>query len=75
MKALVIEGYKQEPIFMDRPVPTIGDKEILVKIHAASVNPFDLKVMKAELKILLDYQMPLTLGSDFAGTVVEVGKK
>ena len=46
----------------------------LVKIIAASINPIDFKTKDGKVKMLLDYQMPLILGSDFAGIVVSVGK-
>lgn len=74
MKAFIIEAYKKEPTFIDRPVPKVGNNEVLVKIHAASINPLDTKIRKGELKLLLHYDMPLTLGNDFAGTIIEVGK-
>lgn len=74
MRAFVIEAYKKEPTFIDRPIPKVGNNEVLVKIHAASVNPLDTKIRKGELKILLQYDMPLTLGNDFAGTIIKVGK-
>ena len=46
----------------------------MVKIIAASINPIDLKTKDGKVKMLLNYQMPLILGSDFAGIVVSVGK-
>lgn len=74
MKAFVIEGYGKSPTFADRPMPVIGDHEVLVEIHSASINPLDTKIRKGDLKLLLHYSMPLTLGNDFAGTVLKVGK-
>ncbi|KOS68969.1 NADPH:quinone reductase [Lysinibacillus contaminans] len=74
MRAFAIEAYKKEPTFIERPVPKVGNNEVLVKIHAASINPLDTKIRKGELKLLLHYDMPLTLGNDFAGTIIEVGK-
>lgn len=46
---------------------------VLVKVHAASINPLDLKVLEGELKAILPLKFPFILGNDFAGTVVEVG--
>lgn len=52
----------------DIPVPVIGADEILVKIHAAGVNPVDWKT------VLNGYfAVPTILGSDIAGTVEKVG--
>lgn len=74
MKALVIEKYGKNPIFADRPMPVVGDYEVLVEIHSASINPLDTKIRNGDLKLLLKYNMPLTLGNDFAGSVIKIGK-
>lgn len=57
------------------PTPEAEDFEVLVEIHAASLNPLDTKIRNGELKLLLDYKMPLTLGNDFAGKVIKLGNK
>lgn len=75
MKALMIEKYGANPIFAERPTPEAADFEVLVEIHAASLNPLDTKIRKGELKLLLDYKMPLILGNDFAGKVIKLGNK
>lgn len=59
---------------MEVAMPKIKDNEVLVEVHAASINPLDTKIRKGELKLLMQYEMPLTLGNDFSGTVIEVGK-
>ena len=74
MKAFAIEAYNQDPKFIDQTKPQINDKEVLIEVHAASINPLDSKIRKGELKAILDYDMPLVLGNDFSGTVVEKGK-
>jgi alcohol dehydrogenase len=57
----------------DVPVPAVGHDDLLVKVHAASVNPVDTKIRDGKLKVLLKYRMPLVLGNDLAGTVTAVG--
>lgn len=75
MQAARITHYGQTlPVTQIISQPTPGPTDVLVQIHAASINPIDLKTMHGGLKFLLPYQMPLTLGSDFAGTVVAVGQ-
>ena len=75
MKAALIHKYGQKELAIEEvPLPTIHDNDVLVKIIAASINPIDLKTKDGKVKMLLDYQMPLILGSDFAGIVVSVGK-
>ena len=45
----------------------------MVQVCAASVNPLDLKIRNGELKSLLPYKLPLILGNDLAGVVVQTG--
>jgi alcohol dehydrogenase len=77
MKAMIIEKYgKDVPLRMtERPMPDIGEHDVLVEIHAASLNPIDIKVKEGKVKFLLKYDMPLTLGNDFSGVVVKVGDR
>jgi NADPH:quinone reductase-like Zn-dependent oxidoreductase len=57
----------------DVPVPAVGKDDLLVRVHAASVNPVDTKIRAGKLKVLLKYRMPLVLGNDLAGTVTAIG--
>ncbi|WP_369976275.1 NADP-dependent oxidoreductase [Xanthomonas bundabergensis] len=77
MKAFTIERYgKTQPgQLRDVPEPQVGDDDVLVKIHAASVNVLDLKIRSGEFKLILPYRLPLILGNDLAGTVVGVGAR
>ncbi|REK77877.1 NADP-dependent oxidoreductase [Paenibacillus paeoniae] len=76
MKAMVIEKYgKNVPlVMMERPLPIIGDHDVLVEMYAASLNPIDFKIKEGKVKLLLKYEFPLTLGNDFSGVIVKVGK-
>lgn len=56
-------------------MPQHGEHDVLVAIRAASLNPIDSKIKAGKLKLLLKYEMPLILGNDFSGVVVEVGAK
>jgi alcohol dehydrogenase len=75
MKAFVLERYgKQGGLQLtDVPVPALRDDEVLVEVHAASVNLLDVKIMRGEFKLILRYGLPLVLGHDVAGVVVKVG--
>lgn len=75
MKAMIIEEYgKNAPLIMtERPMPDIGEHDVLVEIHAASLNPIDFKIKEGKVKFLLKYKFPLILGNDFSGVVVKVG--
>ena len=76
MKAYVIKRYGKNPLeLVDVPLPTVGDKDLLVEIRAASINPVDFKIRDGKLKVLLNYDMPLIMGNDFAGVVTKVGSQ
>lgn len=59
----------------EQPRPSLTENAVLVKVHAASINPLDLRVLEGEFKAILPVPFPFILGNDFAGTVVEVGSK
>jgi NADPH:quinone reductase-like Zn-dependent oxidoreductase len=75
MKAVRIHTYGGPEVLRyedaPRPVPAAG--EVLIKIHAAAVNPVDWKVRAGHLKEMLKYQLPLIPGWDAAGVIEEVG--
>ncbi|GAA0137092.1 hypothetical protein YSY43_39330 [Paenibacillus sp. YSY-4.3] len=50
MKAIIIEKYgKNVPFVMtEQPVPHIGEHDVLVEIHAASLNPMTIKLRKVK---------------------------
>lgn len=77
MKAITIEKYgKEVPLAMtEQPMPHIGEQDVLVEIHAASLNPIDYKIKEGKMKLLLNYRFPLILGNDFSGVVVKVGDR
>jgi NADPH:quinone reductase-like Zn-dependent oxidoreductase len=77
MKAFVIDRYgKQEPLQLaEVPEPKLGEQDVLVQIHAASINPLDLKIRSGALKRILPLRLPLVLGNDLAGVVTRVGAK
>ena len=75
MKAFVIDTYKGTLHAAEVPTPTLGPRDVYVKIMAASVNPLDALVRDGEFKQLLKYSMPLTLGHDVAGVVTDIGSE
>ena len=75
MKAYVVDRYKGPLTLADLPEPTVGDHDVLVDIHAASVNGLDAKLRSGEFKLLLPYKTPFALGHDLAGVVAQTGTK
>lgn len=75
MKAFLIDRYgKNETGHIDDvPTPALRDDDVLIRVHAASVNALDTKIRRGEFKVILPYRLPLILGNDLAGTVERVG--
>jgi NADPH2:quinone reductase len=55
----------------DAPTPEAGPNDLLVRLHAAGINPLDTKVRK--LNLFYPNDLPSVLGCDGAGTVEAVG--
>ncbi|WP_369348265.1 NADP-dependent oxidoreductase [Stenotrophomonas sp. JAG2] len=75
MKAFLIDRYgkKETGRIDDVPTPSLRDDDVLIRVHAASVNALDTKIRRGEFKVILPYRLPLILGNDLAGTVKRVG--
>ncbi|MBK9165076.1 MAG: NAD(P)-dependent alcohol dehydrogenase [Acidobacteria bacterium] len=72
MKAWVINNFGIDELSLeDRRVPAIGESEVLVKFHAASINFRDLMVVDGTYNPKM--KLPAVPFSDGAGEVVEVG--
>ena len=77
MKAFILERYgkKSSMRLGEMPKPEVRDHDVLVAIHAASLNQLDAKIRDGEFKLILPYRLPLILGNDVAGVVARVGPK
>ena len=74
MKAFIVEKYGKDGLRAAQvPDPTVGPRDVLVRVSAASINPLDKMVRNGEFKLLLKYKPPFVLGHDLAGTVTHVG--
>jgi alcohol dehydrogenase len=54
-------------------LPEPKANQILVKVYAAAINPFDIKLMSGAYKENIPLQFPAILGGDFAGKVTKTG--
>jgi NADPH:quinone reductase-like Zn-dependent oxidoreductase len=75
MKVVILDRYgsNDHVHFGEMPDPEVRENDVLVQVHAASVNPVDLKIRNGDLKLVLPYRLPLILGNDLAGVVLRVG--
>lgn len=73
MRAIRIRAFGGPDVLKleEQPVPTPQADEVLVKIHAASVNPVDYKMRNGGY--LPQDRLPLTLGRDISGVVERAG--
>ena len=73
MRAFVIKEYTGPLQESDVPEPTVGDRDVLVRVQAAGLNVLDEKIRAGDFKQILPYRLPLIPGNDVAGTVIRVG--
>jgi len=75
MKAVAMHAYGGPEVLKyedaARPDPATG--EVLVRVHAAAVNPVDWKVRAGHLRGFLNYSLPLIPGWDLSGVVDATG--
>jgi NADPH:quinone reductase len=74
-RAVTIDGADTTPALReDLPAPTPADNEIVVRVHASSINPVDGSIASGMLaQHGVEYAYPVTLGRDYAGVVEQVG--
>lgn len=57
----------------DNEIPSPNQRQVLIKVKSASINPVDWVMHEGYLQTLLNQNMPLSLGWDLSGEVVEIG--
>ena len=75
MKAVCIYSYggPEVLVYEDAPRPHPDAGEVLVRVHAAGINPVDWKIREGHLKEMLHHTLPLVLGWDVSGVVEALG--
>jgi alcohol dehydrogenase len=76
MRAFLLDGYGEiagHVRLADVADPVTCFDEVLIEIHAASLNPIDFKIVRGDLKRVSKYQLPRTFGFDASGTVLSTG--
>jgi alcohol dehydrogenase len=72
MKAARVKTYGVVEI-VDIEKPTPGEGQVLIEVHASSVNPFDARLRTGAMQQFIPLELPFTLGGDVAGVVSVVG--
>lgn len=74
MKAIQVHNFGGPEVleFRDIPTPKPGPGQVLVRVHAAGVNPYDTYMRTGTYAI--KPELPYTPGSDAAGTVEAIGE-
>ncbi len=75
MRALIYDAYGglDRLVFRDLPAPVPGRDDVLVRVHAAALNPKDSFVRKGRFRAISGRTFPKHVGADFAGEVARVG--
>ncbi len=75
MKAVRIHSYGGRDVlnYEDAPRPEPGAGEVLLRVHATSVNPLDTAIRSGYMTSYFNHTLPLILGTDIAGLVEQVG--
>ena len=77
MKAIRIHQYGGPEVLaeVETQRPAASADEVLIKVHAAAINPVDSKMRAGHMKAFFPLTFPATLGRDVSGTVEEAGSK
>jgi len=75
MRAATIHAYGGPEVLRieDIAPPAVGRRDVLIDVHAASVNPVDVKLRSGVQRAVVRYRLPVVLGLDLSGVVVAVG--
>lgn len=78
MKAAQHTSYNKKNIILnitEIATPSITDKEVLVKVTAAGVNPLDNMISRGEVKMIVPYKLPQTAGNEVVGIIEETARQ
>ena len=73
MRAFALDAFGQPGSIHEVPDPEPDEKEVRVRVGAASINPFDNAVLKGYLKDRVPHHFPLIPCGDLAGTIDALG--
>lgn len=77
MRAAIIQQFGNPEVLTvvtDYPEPRVQDNQVMIRVHAAGVNPLDWHTRRGELQLIRGKKFPMILGNDVAGVVVQCGR-
>jgi NADPH:quinone reductase-like Zn-dependent oxidoreductase len=76
MKAIQIDQYGGEDLLhvVEVPKPKADEKQVVVRVVAATFNPIDGKLTSGNMRQIMPLQFPFVPGQDFSGVVDSVGE-
>jgi NADPH:quinone reductase len=73
MKAVAITEFNATLDATEVTAPTPSDGEVLIDVAFSSINGMDAMTWAGHIEGMMPYEMPITLGRDFSGTVAALG--
>jgi NADPH2:quinone reductase len=73
MRAITLESFDSSLTLNEVPTPQIAPNEVLVRVHASSVNAVDGAIVAGMMSGMVEHEFPVVLGRDYAGVVEQVG--
>lgn len=63
-------GHADKIVIVETETPALQAGQVLVEVHAASINPFDVKIREGFVANMVP-ELPVTLGGDIAGVITQ----
>lgn len=77
MRAALFQHYGPPEVLKldDYPRPEIGRREVLIRVHAAGINPIDWRIRSGSIRFVFPLRLPVVPGYDVSGVVEAVGSE
>lgn len=77
MRAALFKRYGPPDVLQidDYPKPEVGRRDVLIRVHAAGLNPIDWRIRSGSLRFVLPLRPPVVPGYDVSGVVEAVGSE
>jgi NADPH:quinone reductase-like Zn-dependent oxidoreductase len=73
IKAIVITEFGKEPALQELENPQAAENEVLIDVGYSSINGMDVMTWNGMVQHMMPFELPITLGREFSGTVAGLG--